>query len=86
MEQYPWFEVYRFALLELDKSKVPERVALARKKLTARLQEIPPEATTEQQAIVDALNALHAVEVSETTTRKTQDDKTALCQQELSRN
>lgn len=72
VEQYPWFDVYRVALVELDTSKVPERIALARKTLKARLEKIPVSATAEQQAIVDALNALHAIEASETTTRKAQ--------------
>lgn len=66
MKHYSWSEVYRIALLELDNKKVPERIAVARKTLTARLRDIPTSASVEQQAIVDALNALQAVELSET--------------------
>jgi len=72
MKQYPWFEVYRVALLELDSSKVPERIALARQTLNARLQELHPSATAEQQAIYDALSTLHAVEVNEQSRGQTQ--------------
>ena len=71
MQHYPWFEIYRVALLELDANKVPQRVTLARQTLKARMQVIPISATAEQQAIVDALNTLRAVEASETT-RKAQ--------------
>ena len=65
MNHYSWSEVYRIALLELDGSKIAERIALARKTLTARMQEIPLCSSGEQQAILDALNALQAVESSE---------------------
>ena len=65
MKHYSWSEVYRTALLELDNKKIPERIAVARKTLTARLQDIPTSASVEHQAIVDALNALQAVELSE---------------------
>lgn len=65
MRQYPWSEVYRIALLELDKSKVPERIAVARQTLKARMRAIPLCASVEQQAIEDALSALRAVETAE---------------------
>lgn len=65
MKQYPWSEVYRIALLELDRSKVPERIAIARQTLKARMQAIPLCASAEQQAIEDALNALRSVETTE---------------------
>ncbi len=32
MRNYSWFEVYRVALLELDRNKIPERLAFARQK------------------------------------------------------
>ena len=38
MERYSWFEIYRAALLELDTSKIPERLMLAREKLKQRMQ------------------------------------------------
>ena len=64
MQHYSWFEVYRVALLELDSSKIPERLALARQKLKERMQ-MAGLTAEEQQAIVDALNNLHVVEVNE---------------------
>jgi hypothetical protein len=64
MQQYSWFEIYRVALLELDSSKIPERLALAREKLKQRMQ-MAGLTADEQQAIVDALNNLHAVESNE---------------------
>lgn len=65
MRQYPWSEVYRVALLELDRSKIPERIAVARQTLKARMQAIPLSASVEQQEIEDALSALRAVETAE---------------------
>ena len=64
MKQYSWFEIYRAALLELDSSKIPERLMLAREKLKQRMQMAGLDGG-EQQAIVDALNNLHAVESNE---------------------
>jgi hypothetical protein len=64
MQQYSWFAIYRVALLEVDSSKVPERIALAREKLKQRMQMAGLNAD-EQRAIVDALNNLHAVEFNE---------------------
>jgi hypothetical protein len=64
MNNYPWFEVYRVALLELERSKIPERLALARLKLKERMQTAGL-TTEEQHAILDALNALYAVEMNE---------------------
>jgi hypothetical protein len=70
MKHYSWSEVYRIALLELDSSKIPDRIELARKTLKARMQEIPMCASGERQDILDALNALQAVDLSERTSRK----------------
>lgn len=64
MYNYPWFEVYRVALLELDRDKIPERLALARQKLKERMQ-MTGLTVDEQHAITDALNNLYAVEVNE---------------------
>ena len=64
MRNYLWFEVYRVALLELDHSKIPERIAFARRKLKERLQ-LPELSRDEQHAITDALKTLYAVEVNE---------------------
>ena len=64
MQHYSWFDTYRVALLETDISKVPERIALAREKLKQRMQMAALDAA-EQEAIVDALNTLHAVELHE---------------------
>jgi hypothetical protein len=62
--KYSWFDIYRVALLELDSSKIPERLALAREKLKQRMQ-MAGLSADEQQAIVDALNNLHVVELNE---------------------
>ncbi len=62
MNTYPWFEVYRVALLELDHNKVPERLALARQKLRERMK-MAGLTAEEQHAISDALNTLYAVEM-----------------------
>jgi hypothetical protein len=64
MNNYPWFEVYRVALLELDRSKIFERITLARQKLKERMQ-MTGLTADEQHAIADALNNLYAVEVAE---------------------
>jgi hypothetical protein len=69
MKQYSWTEVYRIALLELDSNRIPDRIELARKTLKARMQEIPTCTSGEQQAILDALNALQAVELGEMGTK-----------------
>jgi hypothetical protein len=64
MKQYSWSEIYHVALLELDSSKLPERLALAREKLKQRMQ-LAGLSADEQQAIVDALNNLHVIELNE---------------------
>ncbi|HEX6503106.1 MAG TPA: hypothetical protein VF011_07640 [Terriglobales bacterium] len=64
MKTYPWFEVYRVALLELDRNKISERLALARQKLKERMQ-LAGLTADEQHAITDALNILYAVECNE---------------------
>jgi hypothetical protein len=38
MKHYSWFEIYRAAMVELDSSKIPERLMLAREKLKQRMQ------------------------------------------------
>jgi len=64
MNKFPWFEVYRVALLELDPHKVPERLALARQKLQERMK-MAGLTAEEQHAISNALNTLYAVEMNE---------------------
>jgi hypothetical protein len=64
MEKYSWFDIYRAALLEVDSSKIPQRLALAREKLKQRMQ-IAGLNADEQQAILDALNNLHVLELNE---------------------
>ena len=65
MKHYPWSEVYRVALLELDRTKITERVSVARKALKSRIGEIPPSASAELRAIEAALNGLSALESTE---------------------
>jgi hypothetical protein len=62
--EFPWFEVYRAALLELDPGKISERLAFARQKLMERMQ-MAGLADDERLAITDALNNLSSVEVNE---------------------
>ena len=54
---YPWFELYRAALLEVDTSKLPERVENARRAINQRTK-TGTLSSDESEAITDALNVL----------------------------
>ena len=59
-----WRELYKVALFEVDKSKLPERVAQAQKALALRARElfhIAGDNIEEEQALDDAMYALHAL-------------------------
>jgi hypothetical protein len=62
--EFPWFEVYRVALLELDPGKISERLTFARQTLKERMQ-MAGLVDDEWLAITDALNNLYSVEVNE---------------------
>jgi len=60
----PWHELYRSALFETDRSRLPERIAQAERAIAARAQEIFGALTDtieEDHAIDDAMYALRAL-------------------------
>jgi hypothetical protein len=65
MDTYPWYGLYRAALLELVRDKVVERVATARHALTERLRESFKLTSDERNAIVDAQTVLQLLEDTE---------------------
>ncbi len=59
-----WKELYRNAILEIDRDKLPERIAAAEEALIARARELFQESgdnIEEQHALDDALYALRAL-------------------------
>ncbi|HXW89775.1 MAG TPA: hypothetical protein VEK33_04445 [Terriglobales bacterium] len=61
-----WRELYQAALFETDRQRLSRRIALAEQALIARGRELFFNAdahVAEQQAIENALNALHALEI-----------------------
>jgi hypothetical protein len=59
-----WRDLYKAAILELDPSKMFERIAEAEKALRQRAKElfqIPGDNIEEEQALDDAMYALHAL-------------------------
>ena len=60
----PWREFYKAAILELDSTKLPGRIAEAEKALIERARELfqkNGESIEEEQALDDAMYALHAL-------------------------
>ncbi len=58
-----WRELYKAALFELDTNRLPERIAVAEKALVTRARELfraPGDNIEEEQALDDAMYALHA--------------------------
>ena len=55
-----WEEVYKFAALEVDARKMPERVSAARDAIKGRLQEMDGDSDhhAERERLEHALNAL----------------------------
>jgi hypothetical protein len=73
---YPqWQNEYAAALVELDREKVPERVAAAETAIFSRLQQLSQNSDhhTERQAIKDALQSLKFLKRSELGTEETSD-------------
>lgn len=63
-ESYPWYGAYREAMLELETSKLRERIEIAQDRISLRLEEIAQEATShleEQRAIADAVQNLRVL-------------------------
>lgn len=59
-----WRELYKAALFEVDKTKLPERIAQAEKALALRARElfyVAGDNIEEEQALDDATYALHAL-------------------------
>src|SRR5207253_11260135 len=60
-----WRDLYRDAILELDPTKMVERIAEAEKALRQRAKElfqVPGDNIEEEQALDDAMYALHALQ------------------------
>jgi hypothetical protein len=59
-----WTVLYKGALLELDRQKLPERIALAKKAMQERLQQFEASSDHhfERQDLADAANNLRALE------------------------
>lgn len=60
-----WHELYKAALFETDREKLPSRIAAAEKAIVARARELFATATDnieEDQALDDALYALRALQ------------------------
>ena len=59
-----WRDLYKAALFEVDKTRLPDRIAQAEKALVARAQElfhIAGDNIQEEQALDDTMYALHAL-------------------------
>ena len=63
MKNKSWEEVYKFAALEVDGRKMPERVSAARDAIRGRLQEMEGDSDhhEERGRLKHALNALKAL-------------------------
>lgn len=58
-----WKDLYEYAMLELDKSKLPERIATAHRAIVDRAEEIvAQQSDDEHYALNDALRALQLLE------------------------
>lgn len=61
-----WMEFYRAALLEVDVTLLPKRIAEAKSAMHQRLEELTPvagqEAAEERQALLDALRNLRVIQ------------------------
>ena len=68
-ESYPWKDLYREAILELDPAKLQTKIALARATIQQRLDEIKTardaQAMEERHAIADALHNLRTIQTIE---------------------
>jgi len=64
LESSAWRDLYKAALFEVDKTKLPERIAQAEKALVLRARELFHRAgdnIEEEQALDDTMYALHAL-------------------------
>lgn len=59
--QYPWFESYKAALLETNRTKIEQRIRVAQAKLQERLRVLSEDhggTPEERRAVADAINGL----------------------------
>jgi hypothetical protein len=64
LESGAWRDLYKAALFEVDKARLPERIARAEKAFALRARELfyaAEHSTDEGQALDDAVHALHAL-------------------------
>lgn len=81
-----WFDLYRIALLELERAAITGRIGNARAEITIRLETLrlhPNLHHTELSAIQDALNNLRALEREEE--RLAAEDKKRILQETVQR-
>jgi hypothetical protein len=60
-----WRELYTAALFETDRNRIPDRISAAEKAIVVRARELfsaPADTIEEDQALDDALYALHALQ------------------------
>jgi len=54
-----WRILFEAAILELDKSKIVERIAEAERAIMDRMEELNHSEPSESEALMNALNAIH---------------------------
>jgi hypothetical protein len=65
----PWHNIYKDAILEPDRHKVPCRVESARKNVVDRLRQLNPQCPEERWEVDRALNALRMLALLDKTTK-----------------
>jgi hypothetical protein len=64
-EHYPWYEVFKMAILELDRSRLQTRILCAQHVISEREKELADDhggTAEERQAISDALSSLKVLQ------------------------
>ncbi len=68
-----WRDLYKAALFEVDKTRIPERIAQAEEALVVRARElfhIGGDNIEEEQALDDTMYALHALRITSQTSHR----------------